>query len=177
MKSNTQLNRDALFSDGTNQYRKPNEPMPYEKVSVRLRTLKDNVDQALLVVGEEAVSMVKVESDGHFDYYGASFSLKTEKVEYYFQVKRGDAVCYYSNKGVSDTVLPYYSFFVTPGFKTPDWAKGAVFYQIFVDRFCNGDTANDVLDRDYYYVGKTATKATDWVRPPASHGGGVSEFY
>ena len=29
-----------------------------------------------------------------------------------------------------------------PGFKTPDWAKGAVMYQIFVDRFYNGDKSN-----------------------------------
>ena len=32
-------------------------------------------------------------------------------------------------------------------FATPDWAKGAVMYQIYADRFCNGDPTNDVLDR------------------------------
>lgn len=30
-------------------------------------------------------------------------------------------------------------FVILPGFVTPAWAKGAVMYQIFVDRFCNGD--------------------------------------
>ncbi len=35
----------------------------------------------------------------------------------------------------------------------PDWAKGAVMYQIFMDRFCNGDASNDVLDREYVYIG------------------------
>ena len=29
----------------------------------------------------------------------------------------------------------YYNFQIMPGFKTPDWAKGAVMYQIFADRF------------------------------------------
>jgi type I pullulanase len=28
-------------------------------------------------------------------------------------------------------------------FKSPDWAKNAVIYQVFVDRFSNGDTSND----------------------------------
>ncbi len=28
-------------------------------------------------------------------------------------------------------------------FRTPDWVKHAVFYQIFPDRFANGDPSND----------------------------------
>ena len=32
-----------------------------------------------------------------------------------------------------------------PEFATPDWAKGAVVYQIFPDRFANGDPTNDPL--------------------------------
>ena len=30
-----------------------------------------------------------------------------------------------------------------PAFTTPDWAQGAVAYQIFPDRFFNGDPSND----------------------------------
>lgn len=30
-----------------------------------------------------------------------------------------------------------------PGFAAPDWARGAVVYQVFPDRFANGDPAND----------------------------------
>jgi len=30
-----------------------------------------------------------------------------------------------------------------PDFATPDWAKGAVVYQVFPDRFANGDASND----------------------------------
>lgn len=29
-------------------------------------------------------------------------------------------------------------------FETPDWVRDAVFYQIFPDRFCNGDTSTDL---------------------------------
>lgn len=36
-------------------------------------------------------------------------------------------------------------FVITPGFHVPEWAKGALMYQIFVDRFNNGDPTNDVL--------------------------------
>jgi hypothetical protein len=30
----------------------------------------------------------------------------------------------------------------TPDF-VPDWAKGIVWYQLFLERFCNGDPGND----------------------------------
>ncbi|MHB8087645.1 MAG: alpha-amylase family glycosyl hydrolase, partial [Anaerolineaceae bacterium] len=29
------------------------------------------------------------------------------------------------------------------GQNAPDWVTDAIFYQIFPDRFCNGDAAND----------------------------------
>ena len=33
-----------------------------------------------------------------------------------------------------------------PVFETPEWAQDAIFYQIFPDRFANGDTSNDPKD-------------------------------
>ena len=64
---------------------------------------------------------------------------------------------------------------MTPGFSTPDWAKGAIFYQIYVDRFANGDPSNDVLDREYIYIGEPVTRVRDWNKYPAQMG--VREFY
>ena len=37
-----------------------------------------------------------------------------------------------------------------PGFHTPDWAKGAVMYQILWIVFYNGDSSNDVLTNEYF---------------------------
>ena len=58
-------------------------------------------------------------------------------------------------------------WYIAPGFKTPDWAKGAVLYQIFTDRFCNGDPDNDVVTGEYYYNGGLVAKVEDWYCPPA----------
>ena len=58
-------------------------------------------------------------------------------------------------------------WYIAPGFKTPDWAKGAVLYQIFTDRFCNGDPDNDVATGEYYYNGGLVAKVEDWYCPPA----------
>ncbi len=51
---------------------------------------------------------------------------------------------------------------ITPGFHTPEWVKGAVMYQIYVDRFCNGDPDNDVLDNEYIYIGTPVRQVKDW---------------
>ncbi len=53
-------------------------------------------------------------------------------------------------------------FVITPGFHVPEWAKGALMYQIFVDRFNNGDPTNDVLGDEYVYIGFPVTKVEKW---------------
>ena len=61
-----------------------------------------------------------------------------------------------------------FDFKITPGFHTPEWAKGAVMYQIFVDRFCNGDKSNDVETCEYVYIGRPVQRVEDWGRNPSA---------
>ncbi|MBO5386662.1 MAG: glycoside hydrolase family 13 protein, partial [Lachnospiraceae bacterium] len=77
-----------------------------------------------------------------------------------------NVTCYYNKLGSQRTVNPDYNFQIFPGFKVPTWARGAVFYQIFVDRFCNGDESNDVLDNEYCYIGEGTRRVTDWFKYP-----------
>ncbi len=168
-------NKDALFSDGTEFYRSPSEPMAYGKVTLRIRTGKDNVDGVMLVTSKERVPMVLASGDAMFDFYEAEITLGKDKLEYYFEVTAGPMTCVYNNYGVMDEDKPEYRFSIMPGFKTPDWAKGAVFYQIFVDRFCNGDVTNDVEDNEYCYIGEPVKRVTNWSKIPDCMG--VREFY
>ena len=71
---------------------------------------------------------------------------------------------FYNKKGLHEGADPAYNFKIIPGFRTPDWAKGAVMYQIFVDRFYNGDKTNDPLDHEYLYIGRVA-RAFNWDEP------------
>lgn len=169
------LEKRALFCDGTSFYRSPAEPMSYDWVTIRFRTARENVDSVYLITTMEKRLMEKTFDDQMFDYYETEIKLEDKKIEYYFEIRSGKTVCYYSGKGVSSDIQNYYSFFIRPGFKTPDWAKGAVFYQIYVDRFHKGDTTNDVEDREYIYIGEGTVKVTDWNKYPAAMG--VREFY
>ena len=48
-------------------------------------------------------------------------------------------------------------------------------YQIYIDRFCNGDPSNDILTNEYRYIGENVTHVEDWNKYPAQMG--VREFY
>ena len=110
----------------------------------------------------------KLQTTGEFDFYEIEYQLGTEPFRYYFEIKKGTEICYFSRYGVTYRAEEYYSFIIQPGFSTPEWAKGAVMYQIFVDRFYNGDPTNDVEDDEYIYFGATSKKIKDWSQAPAS---------
>lgn len=169
------LNKKALFSDGTKMFRDPCEPMPGDDVRIRFRTARENVDKVCLVWGQQRVMMEKKSNDKRFDFYEAVVKVGDEKVDYYFEITTGRFVFYYNKKGLAYEVQDWYNFNIMPGFKTPDWAKGAVMYQIYVDRFCNGDKCNDVVDREYSYIGDVVNHVNDWGKYPAAMG--VREFY
>lgn len=169
------FNRKALFSDTTEDYVTPSEPSAYGEVTVRLRTGKNNIDKVFFVHKDEKHLMFKNESDAYFDYYEHTVQLENEKLSYYFEIHAGKLSCFYDRRGVTKDINSYYFFQVIPGFKTPDWAKGAVFYQIYVDRFCNGDPSNDVLTNEYQYIGDKTVRVEDWDKYPATMG--VREFY
>ena len=113
--------------------------------------------------------------EGRFDYYYTEEEMGTEPIHYYFEIRNGQTRCFFNRLGVSRDLQQSRSFCITPGFSTPDWAKGAVMYQIFTDRFYNGDTGNDVIDREYFYIGAHTERVTDWNKIPAEMG--VREFY
>ena len=165
----------ALFSDETANYVEPMEPMPGETVTIRFRTGLNNVDRVFLISGSRKLLMDYEKSVDRFDYYTVKVEMTEEIFRYYFEVCAGKISCFYNKRGVSRDLQEYYSFAIAPGFKTPDWAKGAVMYQIYTDRFYNGDPTNDVEDREYYYIGDGASRVRDWYKYPEFMG--IREFY
>ena len=164
------MRRDALFCDGTSSYVMPAEPKAGETVTLRFRTAENDVADVILLVGEEKAryTMQKADSIENFDFWEIQWTLDEDPLVYCFEIQRGGEICYYNRCGVSDRIVDYYDFKIVPGFSTPDWAKGAVMYQIFVDRFYNGDSQNDVEDREYIYIGAPCEQVKDWGSIPAT---------
>ena len=165
----------ALYTDTTENFVTPAEPAPYSRVKIRFRSKRSNIDRVFLVCKGQKHLMFKVVSDEQFDYYEIRLQLDNEKISYFFEIQAGAITCYYDFRGVVKRPDEHYNFVIIPGFDTPDWAKGAVMYQIYVDRFCNGDPSNDVLTNEYQYIGNKSRHIEDWYQYPAAMD--VRDFY
>ncbi len=170
------INRNALFSDETTLFKYPYAPKAGDTVTVRLRTLKNDVLKVYVCFGGRLREMTKEEqTDETFDFYRLEFTCPDDVVSYYFQISDDDDLVYYNRLGPVTNNQEEYNFSFIPGFDVPDWAKGRVFYQIFTDRFRNGDPRNDVTDNEYYYTGGHVRAIDDWNKIPDSLD--VGNFY
>ena len=183
------MNKQALFCDGTGVYVIPPEPVEDQKIILRFRTAKDDVQEAKVVTRETCYSdeegsdkgktifMQKEQTTDVFDYYNVKVQIGTEALRYYFEIKGTDGeTIYYNRYGAVSEPLEAYDFLLIPNFSTPGWAKGAVMYQIYTDRFCNGDFSNDVVTGEYYYLGARSEQIEDWNQKPAKTMA-IREFY
>ena len=170
------IDRRALFSDETELFRTPKEPMPGDEVTIRFRTAKDEAVVIYLVRNHTEIKMDYEYTKGCFDYYQCRVRVGKEPFRYYFEVESGSETIYYTKVGVTTefSVAQYY-FTILPGFRVPEWTRGAIIYQIFVDRFCNGDASNDVLTNEYRYIDKPVRKVENWDALPESFD--VNNFY
>ena len=162
----------AVFSDESPLFRFPSEPDPGDSVTIRLRVARGSARRVILLMESLDVGtlMTKARSDAFFDYYETGIVCDDTEVMYRFQIEGdGNLRIAYDKKGcrwTEDGSLPSYdsafAFRFIPGFHVPAWAKGSVQYQIFTDRFFNGDPSNDVKDYEYYYTVGHAKHAEAW---------------
>ena len=164
---NKTINRAALFSSGAQDYVTPFFFMPGDEVTLRLRTAAGNVEKAVLVLAEDegketSFDMRLERTEGSFDYYSAAVRAPGKPCRYYFSVTAGEDSCCCLCGGFEVEPKPEFFFTLSPGYSAPEWALGAVMYQIFPDRFFNGDPGNDVKDGEYLYNGEYAVKSLPW---------------
>ncbi|MEM8783558.1 MAG: alpha-amylase family glycosyl hydrolase [Planctomycetota bacterium] len=78
--------------------------------------------------------------------------------------------------GPDPAILEPFVVEMTPAFATPDWAKRVVWYQVFVERFRNGNPSNDPGDAYYETL---LPWTSDWWKTHTQHGeqAGENNFY
>ena len=163
------MNRDAIFSDGTIRYRMPEEPMPNGEVKIRIRFDRRDFVRCILVTDDGCrIPMYYLKDSGEFSFYEADLKLSDRRIFYHFEIRCGSENIFYDRFGASDDWRPQYRFSIMPGFSTPDWAKGAVMYQILVDRFNKSDENNDVLDNEYHYINMHSKRVKEWNTNPSN---------
>ena len=164
----------SIFSDETPLFRTPAEPEAGDTVSIRLRILKNAGAQVTILTGvpSQVTNMRLIKTDALFDWYETELVCRDDRPIFYaFLIAWKGKYIHYLRTGaaLTDAVPfpdPAHSFRIIPGFHVPEWAKGAVQYQIMPDRFYSGDSRIGVRDREYYYAGDYIRHADSWYDLP-----------
>jgi len=141
-------------------------------VTIRFRTLRNDVTNVFLrvyeldpttgnTVGPNDQPLAVASSDSTYDFWQINFAAPVSpKLFYYkFRVVDGTDEDFYSDEHLGDhdnlnqggvgapaDNEPFHAFQLTvykADFSTPGWLHNSAVYQIFVDRFRNGDVSND----------------------------------
>ena len=133
-------------------------PISRKDLVVRIRCAKKDIKDCSVIYWSRTTPDAKtqcvmecVQSDELFDYYETilSFSKVARYQKYYFSLKdnQGEHL-YYSVNGFSTNAPEdgHFEYLYANGHdvvSVPEWAKGIIYYQIFPERFSDGDSSNN----------------------------------
>lgn len=143
-------------------YHRPKNNFAYaydkDKLHIRLRAKKNDLKSVVLLHGDPYVwgnngwefkktEMVRQASDDLFDYWHVEITPPYRRLRYGFELISEDERLFYGEKGFRSTAptedISYYFAFPflhsIDVFQAPSWVKDTVWYQIFPERFANGD--------------------------------------
>lgn len=151
-------------------YRTPTGPVVAgTAVTVRFRAASGDLTAAQVRVWDDRINaqsllnMNRVADDGIYEWWEAELPISTEPTLYWYRFIAidGTTTAYYEDDDTRDGGWgqtygdsPDHGWQLTqfdPAFTTPDWVKNGVMYQIFPDRFRNGDASNDPQPGRFFY--------------------------
>ena len=143
-------------------YHRPKQNWSYAydlfTIHLRIRTKKKDIDAVCAIAGDKyawdttaiQVPMRLFASDEMFDYWEAAVKPPYRRLRYAFQLEKGNKKLWMTENGfvkkLPSEPSAFFDFpFINPidVFQPPAWVKDAIFYQIFPERFANGDASLD----------------------------------
>lgn len=120
------------------------------QLMLSLRARPDDIKSVALKVGARRYSMKLISSDDLYARYNVTLPWNRKSdLKYSFEVKDGAQTQEFGANGLGAMarVKPFQlNARKFQPFVVPDWVQRTVFYQIFPDRFANGDKTNDPPD-------------------------------
>jgi len=159
---------ESVHSDGTAEFVSNPLPSLYETVTIRIRMYEDAPVKTVILRtipnGMECLDEMKqVKRERGFVYYEAPLKMTEKRMQYHFYLVCEDVVYFYTQREITTYVPDHtYDFVLLADYVQPAWVKEAVFYQIFPDRFYNGDPSNDVKDGEYTQEGYPTIRMKSW---------------
>ncbi|MCS6843924.1 MAG: alpha-amylase family glycosyl hydrolase [Caldilineales bacterium] len=163
----------SVHHDGSETYLSNPYPALGETVRLRLRTGVDAPVQAVFVRtapdGEQAITrMTPGPVQPPVRWWEADLPVTEPTVHYRFVLRAEDGVWWLTAAGPTFyDPLDSSDFRLLADYRSPAWLADAVFYQIFPDRFANGDPSNDPRGHEFTYRGAGPQTYPWGTLPPA----------
>lgn len=174
----------SIHSDQTVNFMNPTEPNvgDYVEIKIRVPKILGAVKGNVFFTPEKNskryshAEMKEVSNTKYFNYFSYKLKMPNRILRYHFEIKSIDQnkKIKYDAMGICEN-RTLHDFIIIPDFKVPKWSYGRIYYQIFVDRFYNGDPKNDPVTKEYIYDGKPIVKK-EWGQMPDNFNG-HREFY
>lgn len=164
----------TLHADGSEEFIQPNTYRVGDEVTFRIRVHKQNPIRKIFFRTvtngqEQSIEMKKEVKVGHLAYYAVPFKIWTRQFHYHFKVVVDDKILHFNSVGIHAYIPPDRDDFkMAADFSPPSWLTDRIFYQIFPDRFFDGDPSTNVKDGEYEYHGHK-TIARKWGEPPGHY--------
>lgn len=175
---------ESVYSDGTAEFVSDPSPKLFETVTVKIRMYEDapvkHVFLRSVPNGAEKLQEASiVKKERGLVYYEAPLEITENRIQYHFYLVCEDVVYFYNQKEITTYVPDHtYDFVLLADYEQPSWVKKAVFYQIFPERFCNGNPANDVKSGEYSQDGHPTIQMKRWEDRPLTYQEGFClDFY
>lgn len=166
---------NSVYSDGSGHYVSNPCPAKGDWVDIQIRMLRNqNVKHVILrskEFGTENLEEMKLwKAKNGLDYYKAHVRINALTYRYQFYLVTEEKIYYYTQHRITD-YIPDESrdFVILADYSPAKWVKKSVFYQIFPDRFCNGNEKLSVKNAEYNYQGHPAIRVKNWNTPAADY--------
>lgn len=153
----------SIHSDGSDTFVMPPYPRLNQTVKIRLRVLKKNpIDKLLLRIapeGEQILVPMKCDfRDDMFAWYKASVEMMSRVLSYRFKIVCGERSYWYTAGGIFQYAPgDATDFRLYADLEQPKWLEKSIFYQIFPDTFCSGKSKSKPWPDNYSYGGHKPT--------------------
>ena len=164
--------QESIYTDGSKFFVSNPTPKKGEIISIYIRAYKDApIDSLFLRTKINGVeSVLEMEKDyvlKDLQYYKIDLAIYEDVLHYHFYIVSNGVVYYYNQYEITDCMPDEtYDFKIIANYNQPKWVKNSVFYQIFPERFCNGNLNNDVKTGEFEVFGDKSIQITDWNSVP-----------
>ena len=166
---------ESVYSDGSKFFVSNPLPKKGETIKILIRMYDTSPVKAVMLRTklngiENVLEMKKEFVENGLAYYSTEITVYEDVFHYHFYIVTEDKIYFYNQKEIIDYMpAETYDFKILIDYNQPSWVKKSVFYQIFPERFCNGNVENDIKTGEYYFDGYPAVKIEDWNAKPKEY--------